>query len=47
MGVSRFPMTYEMPLDVDILEAFVNKTSYKDRAEARRLKRALRKLARQ
>lgn len=38
-------MTYESPIDRDILEAYLNKNSTYNRADARKIKRALRKLA--
>ncbi len=44
MKISRVPMAYETPMDQDILEAYINKATY-NRSDARRIKRALRKLS--
>jgi hypothetical protein len=38
------PMTFESPIDSDILQAYINKNASYKRADARRIKRALRKL---
>ena len=38
-------MTYETPLDSEILEAYINKNASYNRADAKRIRRALRKLA--
>jgi hypothetical protein len=44
MKLPRKPMAFESPSDSDILEAYLHKQAY-NRADARRIKRALRKLA--
>jgi len=44
MKTLRIPLTYESPLDSDILEAYINKNGSYNRTAARRIKRALRKL---
>ncbi|HTE22016.1 MAG TPA: hypothetical protein VK674_03165 [Candidatus Limnocylindria bacterium] len=44
MKTPRKPMTYETPLDSEILKAYMHKNS-SSRVEVRRIKRALRKLA--
>jgi hypothetical protein len=41
----RKPMAFERPSDSDILEAYLHKSAGYSRADARRIKRALRKLA--
>ncbi len=45
MKARRLPMTYETPLDHDILQAYINKNISYKRADIRKLRRALRKLA--
>ncbi len=44
MKIPRFPLTYETPPDMDILEAYINKHANYNSADARKIKRALRKL---
>jgi hypothetical protein len=38
-------MMYETPMDHDVLEAYLNKSSGYNRADARKIKRALNKLS--
>jgi hypothetical protein len=45
MKKARKPMTFETPPNSDILEAYFHKGHGYNRADARRIKRALRKLA--
>lgn len=41
----HLPMTYESPMDSEILQAYLHKNAGYNRADARRIKRALRKLS--
>lgn len=45
MKAPRTPMSYESPLDSEILQAYMNKNASYRRADVRRIRRALRKLA--
>jgi hypothetical protein len=45
MKISRFPMIYETPMNIDILRAYINKNGASTNADARKIRRALRKLA--
>ena len=45
MKTPRVPMAYETPLDSDILEAYILKNASYNRADARKIKRELRKIA--
>jgi hypothetical protein len=45
MRAPKLPMTYETPMDMEILQAYIHKNAGYNRADARRIKRALRKLA--
>lgn len=44
MRAPKLPMLYEEPIDKDILEAYMHKNAAYNRADARKIKRALRKL---
>ncbi|HSX32524.1 MAG TPA: hypothetical protein VLF43_04620 [Candidatus Saccharimonadales bacterium] len=45
MRKPSLPMQYEMPRDVDILEAYLHKNGGYHKSGLRRIKRSLRKLA--
>jgi hypothetical protein len=45
MKVARLPMVSDTPMDYEILEAYLNKTTAYRRADARRIRRLLHKLA--
>lgn len=44
MKLSRRTLAYELPQDIDILEAYINKNTGYRRADERRMRRLLRKL---
>ncbi len=45
MRAPKLPMAYETPMDKEILEVYIHKNSNYNRADIRKIKRALRKLA--
>ena len=45
MRKPHLPMQYEMPRDMDILEAYIHKNGGHNKASLRRIRRSLRKLA--
>lgn len=44
MKTAQYPMTYETPMDIEIIEAYMNKNAGAKRSEIRKIRRALRKL---
>lgn len=45
MRISKFPITYELPEDVEILDVYIRKNEGYNKPGARKIKRALHKLA--
>ncbi|MDB5186295.1 MAG: hypothetical protein JWL85_818 [Candidatus Saccharibacteria bacterium] len=45
MRSPRHPMMYETSSDIEILEAYIHKNAAYNRADARKIKRALHKLS--
>jgi hypothetical protein len=45
MKKAYLPLAYEQPLDMEILEAYINKNANYKRADARKIRRAIRKIS--